>query len=74
MANDNCRNFKQNQIMFCICARVVEDSRPVDFGKDQLRGRGCLPATFYVLTRVHSMAKDNSRKFKHNQIIFCIQL
>ena len=27
-------------------------SRTVDFGEDRLRGRGSLPATFYVLTRV----------------------
>ena len=40
MANDNCRKFKQNQIIFWICARVVEDSRPIDFGEDRLRGRG----------------------------------
>ena len=26
--------------------QVVEDSRPVDFGKGRLRGRGSLPATF----------------------------
>ena len=51
MANDS-RKFKQNQIMFCIQALIVEDSRPVDFGEDQLSERGSLPATFYVLTRV----------------------
>ena len=33
-------------------ARAVEDSRPTDFDEDRLRGRGSLPATFYVLTRV----------------------
>ena len=32
--------------------QVVEDSRFIDFGEDQLKGRGSLPATFYVLTRV----------------------
>ena len=32
--------------------QVVEDSRPIDFGEDRLRGKGSLPATFYVLTRV----------------------
>ena len=52
MTNHNCRKFKQNQIVFYICARAVEDSRPIDFGEDWLRGRGSLPATFYVLTRV----------------------
>ena len=36
MANDICRKFKQNQIIFCICARVVEDLKPVDFGEDRL--------------------------------------
>ena len=40
MTKDNCRRFKQNQVIFCICARVVEDSRPIDFGEDRLRGRG----------------------------------
>ena len=50
--SDNCRKFKQNQIMFCICAQIVEHSRFVDFDEDRLRGRGSLPATFYVLTRV----------------------
>ena len=48
-------------------------SRPIVFGEDRLRERGSLPATFYVLTSVFSMANDNSRKFKQNQIIFCIQ-
>ena len=41
--------------------------------QDRLRGRGSLPATFYVLTRVFLMANINSRKFKQNQISFCIQ-
>ena len=109
--------------MFCICARFVEDSRPIDFGEDRLRERGSLPVTFYVLTRVllpyslrngsmvmakkivfeiiadsdcttlktwkkslfekclcvclsvdfFSMANDNCRKFKQNQIMFRIQ-
>ena len=45
----------------------------VDFGEDRLRERGSLPVTFYVLTRVFSMANDNGCKFKQNQIIFCIQ-
>ena len=35
-----------------MCAQVVGDSRPIDFGEDRLRERGSLPATFYVLTRV----------------------
>ena len=38
MANDNCSKSKQNQIIFCICTRVVEDSRPIDFSEDRLRG------------------------------------
>ena len=52
MANDNCRKFKQNLIIFCIQPRFVEFSRPIVFGEDRLRERGSLPATFYVLTRV----------------------
>ena len=40
MTNHNCRKFKQNQIIFYICAWVVEDSRPFDFGEDRLRGKG----------------------------------
>ena len=68
MANDNCRTFKQNQIMFCMHPCIVEDWRPFDFGEGRLRETGSLPATFYVLTRVFSMANDNSRKFKQNQI------
>ena len=36
--------------------------------------RGSLPATFYVLRRViFFMANDNSRKFKQNQLLFCIE-
>ena len=31
--------------------------RPIDFGEDQLRERGSLPATFYVLTRVFFFGK-----------------
>ena len=73
MANNNSRKFKQNQTMFCIQPWIVEFSTPIDFGKDRLRERGSLPATLYILTRVFSMANDNSRKFKQNQIIFCIQ-
>ena len=49
MTNDNCRKFKQNQIIFCILSWIVEFSRPVVFGEDRLRERGSLPATFYVL-------------------------
>ena len=52
--------------------QIVEFSRPIVFGEDRLWERGSLPATFYVLTRVFSMANDNSRKFEQNQIIFCI--
>ena len=47
--------------------------RPIVFGEDRLRERGSLPATFFFLTRVFSMANDNSRKFKQNQMIICIQ-
>ena len=32
--------------------QIVEFSRTFDFGEDRLMGRGSLPATFYVLTRV----------------------
>ena len=67
MANDNSRKFKQNQIMFCIHPCIVEFSRPIVFGEDRLRERGSLPETFYVVTRVFSMANDNSRKFKQNE-------
>ena len=48
MANDNSRKFKQNQIMFCIQPLFVEYSRPVVYGEDRLRGRGSLPATFFI--------------------------
>ena len=48
---DNCRTFKQNQIMFCMRASIVETSRSVDFGEDRLMERGSLPATFYVVSR-----------------------
>ena len=34
--------------------QVVENSEPIDFGEDRLRGRGSLPGTFYVLRRVIS--------------------
>ena len=73
MANDNCRKFKQNQIIFCIQPWFVEDSRPIVFGEDRWRERGSLIATFYVLTRViFNMTNDNCRKFKQNQLRFCI--
>ena len=52
MANDNRRKLKQNQIIFYICAWVVKDSRPIDFGEDRLWGKGSLPETFVVVTRV----------------------
>ena len=58
--------------MFCTQLLFVEYSGPVVFGEDPLRERGSLPATFYVLTRVFSMANDNSRKFTQNQMIICI--
>ena len=38
-----------------------------------IRDRGSLPATFYVLSRVFSMANDKSRKFKQNQKMSRIQ-
>ena len=48
--------------------------RQVGVGEDRLRERGSLPATFYVLTRViFYMTNDNCRKFKQNQMMFCIQ-
>ena len=37
----------------------ARDSRPIDFGEDWLRGRGSLPATFYVLTRVKYLSLIN---------------
>ena len=73
MANDNSHKFKQNQLLFCIQPRIAELSKPIVFGEDRLRERGSLPVTFYVLTRVFSMANDNSRKFKQNQMMFGIQ-
>ena len=57
----------------CLLYTSIQNSRSVDFVEDRLRERGSLPATFYVLTRVFSMANDNSRKFKQNQMMFCIQ-
>ena len=51
----------------------MEFSRPVGFVEDRLRERGSLSATFYILTWVFSMANNKSRKFKQNQIMFCIQ-
>ena len=59
--------------MFCIQPCIVEFSIPIGVGEDRLRERGSLPATFYILNRVFSMANDKSRKFKQNQIMFCIQ-
>ena len=72
MANDNYRKFIQNQIIFCIRPWIVEVSMTFDFGEDRLRERGSLPDTFFVLSRVFYMANDNSRKFKQNQIMFCM--
>ena len=72
MANDNSRKFKQNQIIVCIQAWIVDYSRPIVFSEDRLRERGSLPATFYVLTRViFYMTNDNCRNVKHNEIICC---
>ena len=52
---------------------IVEFSIPIGAGEDRLRERGSLPATFYVLTRViFYMTNDNCRKFKQNQLGFCI--
>ena len=74
MTNDNCRTFKQNQIILCIPSSVVDNSRSFDFVEDRLRERGSLPATFNVLTRgIVSMTNDNCRTFKQNQIMFCIR-
>ena len=73
VTNDNCRKFKENQLMFCIQPWIVEFSRPIVFGEDRLRERGSLPVTFYVLTMViFSMTNDNCHKFKQNQIIVYI--
>ena len=47
--------------------QFVEYSRPIVFGEVELRGRGSLPETF-----LFSMANDKSRKFKQDQIRFCI--
>ena len=66
MTIDNCRKFKQNQMIIWIQPSILEISRPTVFGEDRLRERGSLLATFYVLTWVFSMANDNSRKFKQN--------
>ena len=74
MTNDNCRILKQNQLLFCIPFWIIQNSGSVDFVEDRLRERGSLPATFYVLTRVFFfMTNDNCRKFKENQLMFCIQ-
>ena len=53
MTNDNCRTFKQNQIILCIPSSIVDNSRSVDYVEDRLRDCGSLPATFYVGTREH---------------------
>ena len=56
-------------VCVCVCAvsythldvykrQIVEDSRPIDFGEDQLRERGSLPATFYILTRIKYLKID----------------
>ena len=71
MADDNSRKFKQNQIILCIHPWIVEDSRPFDFGEDRLGGRGCLPATFYVLTRVKYLILINKYPDKKIIIIHC---
>ena len=74
MANDKSRKFKQNQIIFCVQPWFVEYSRPIVFGEDRLREMGSLPATvFFIKGNLFCLANDNSRKFKQNQIIFCIQ-
>ena len=70
MTNDNCRTFKQNEIMLSIPSSIVDNSRSVDLVENRLRERGSLPATFYVLTRVIvSMTNDNWRTFKQLSLI-----
>ena len=72
MANDNCRKFKQNQIIFCIMPWIVQFSKSIDFGEDRLRERGSLPATFYVLKGYflwQMIRASNSNRIK----CFCIQ-
>ena len=68
LTNGNCRKFNENQISFCTFSWVVESSRSVDFGEDQLRERGSLPATFYVVTR----EMFPWRTITQNQIFFWI--
>ena len=65
--------YKRQQLVFFIPFLIIPNSRSVDFVVDRLRERGSLPATFYILTRVFTMANDKNRKFKQIQIIFCIQ-
>ena len=72
LANDNSRKFKQNQIMFRIQPWIVV-LKTYCFWWRSVKGRGSLPAIFYVWTNVFSMANDNSRKFKQNHIIFYLQ-
>ena len=73
MVNDNSRKFKQNQMMLCIQPWIVEFSVLIGVCEDRLRERGSLPATFFYQGNISSMANDNSRKFKQNQMMFCIQ-
>ena len=56
----------------CVCAVSYTHLDVYKRQEDWVGERGSLPETFYVLTRVFSMANDNSRKFKQNQIMFCI--
>ena len=43
--------------------QVVEDSRPTEFVEGRLRGRGNLPAMFYVLTRVNGLIFINIKSW-----------
>ena len=72
MTNDNCRIFKEDQTIFCKNSLSFMYSRSVDFGEDRLRERGS--SVSYTHLVIFSMANDNSRKFKHYQIMFCMQL
>ena len=53
LANDNSRKFKQNQIMFRIQPWIVEFSRPIVFGEDQLRAVSYTHLDVYKRQSVH---------------------
>ena len=40
----------------------------VDFGEDRLRGKGSLPATFYVLARVKSVSYTHLDVYKRQNL------